>query len=79
MPTETIIQLLENGKWHNLSDIEQETQINRNKVEAITAFLANYNFVKLDEKRQKVKLDNPTTKFFKKIRQIENEENIQNF
>jgi len=75
VPTETILRLLENGKWHNLKDIEKETQLESFKVENITRFLASYNFVKLDEVEQKVKLDPPTNKFLKRIRQLENEEN----
>jgi len=74
MPTETILRLLENGKWHNLKDITEKTCLNSFKVENITKFLAKYNFVKLDEAEQKVKLDPPTNKFLKKIRQLENEE-----
>jgi DNA-binding IclR family transcriptional regulator len=75
MPTETILRLLENGKWHYLKDIENETHLNRCKVENVTKFLAKYNFVKLDEAEQKVKLDPPTNRFLKRIRQLENEEN----
>jgi len=73
MPAETILRLLENGKWHYLKDIEKKTHLNSGKVKNITNFLANYNFVKLDYMEQKVKLDLPTMKFLKKIRQIENE------
>ena len=79
MPTEAILQLLENGKWHNLKDIEQKTHLDSFKVENITEFLAIYNFIKLDKTKQKVKLDPPTNKFLKKIRQLENEEKNQNF
>jgi DNA-binding IclR family transcriptional regulator len=75
MPTETILRLLENGKWHNLKDIEKSTQLNSSKVENVTEFLAKYNFVKLDKAKQKVKLDPPTNRFFKRLRQLENEEN----
>jgi len=75
MPTETILRLLENGKWHYLKDIENETHLDRGKVENVTKFLAKYNFVKLDEAEQKVKLDPPTSRFLKRIRQLENEEN----
>jgi hypothetical protein len=74
MPTETILQLLENGKWHYLKDIPEETQLNSFAVEHVTKFLAKYNFIKLDEVEQKVKLDTPTTIFLKKIRQLETEE-----
>ena len=75
MPTETILRLLENGKWHYLKDIEEKTHLNHGKVENVTKFLANYNFVKLDEAEQKVKLDPPTNMFLKRLRQLENEEN----
>jgi DNA-binding IclR family transcriptional regulator len=75
MPTETILQLLENGKWHYLKDITEKTCLPSFKVESITKFLAKYNFVKLDEAEQKVKIDPPTNRFFKRIRQLENEKN----
>jgi hypothetical protein len=75
VPTETILRLLENGKWHNLKDIEKETQLDSIKVENVTKFLASYNFIELDETKQKVKLDPPTSRFLKRIRQLENEEN----
>jgi DNA-binding IclR family transcriptional regulator len=75
MPTETILQLLENGKWHYLKDITEKTCLPSFKVESITKFLAKYSFVKLDEAEQKVKIDPPTNRFFKRIRQLENEKN----
>jgi DNA-binding IclR family transcriptional regulator len=75
MSTETILRLLENGKWHYLKDIEKKTQLNSAKVETVTKFLAKYNFVKLDEAKQKVKIDPLTNRFLKRIRQLENEEN----
>ena len=75
MPTEIILRLLENGKWHYLKDITEKTRMNPYKVEAVTKFLAKYNFVKLDDAEKKVKLDPPTNLFFKKIRQLENEDN----
>lgn len=75
MPAETILLLLENGKWHYLKDIEKKTQLDCVKVEIVTKFLARYNFVKLDEAKQKVKIDPPTNRFLKRIRQLENEEN----
>ena len=75
MPTETILRLLENGRWHYLKDIEKSTRLNSSKVEIVTRFLAYYNFVKLDEAKQKVKLDPPMNRFLKRLRQLENEEN----
>lgn len=74
MPAETILRLLENGKWYRLKEIEKETHLDSVKVENVTKFLASYNFIELDETKQKVKLDPPTSRFLKRIRQLEDEE-----
>jgi hypothetical protein len=76
MPTETILQLLENGKWHNLKELEAKTQLNSCEMKSITNFLAEYNFVKLDETGHNIKVDMPTKRFLNKIQQLENEENL---
>jgi hypothetical protein len=75
MPTEAIIQLLENGKWHSIKDIPTETKLNPCKVEHVTRFLQQYNFIKINEAAQKIKLNPPMSKFLKKIRQLEAEPN----
>ena len=75
MPTDTILELLENGKWHHLKEIEKKTHLKRSKVETVTKFLASYNFVELDEAEQKVKIEAPTNRFLKRIRQLEKEDN----
>jgi DNA-binding IclR family transcriptional regulator len=74
MPTDTILRLLENGKWHYLKDIEEKTHLNSSKVENVTKFLAKYNFIEVDKAKHKVKLNPPTSRFFKRLRQLENEE-----
>lgn len=73
--TEIILELLENGEWHYLKDIEKKTHFDSCKVETVTKFLASYNFVELDEAEQRVKIDPPTNRFLKRIRQLEKEEN----
>ena len=69
-----ILKLLENGKWHDLKEIEKKTQLHDLDIMKITKFLAQYNFIKLDEGKQKVKLDPIMQNFLKKIQQIEGEE-----
>ena len=71
MPTEAILHVLENGKWHYIKEITEKTCLPSFKVENVTKFLAKYNFVKMDEAEQKVKLDSPTKMFLKKISQME--------
>ena len=73
---EDVLRLLENGKWHDLKEIEEKTQLNDLKVKSVTKFLAQYNFIKLDDKEQKVKLDPSMQIFLKKIRRLEGEEKL---
>ena len=71
-----ILRLLENGKWHDLKEIGEKTQLSDLKVKNVTKFLAQHNFVNLDEGTQKIKLDPSTRHFLKKIRQLEGEEKL---
>ncbi len=73
---EDILRLLENGKWHDLKEIGEKTQLNDLKVKSATKFLLQYEFVKLDEREQKIKLDPSMQNFLKKIRQLEGEEKL---
>ena len=75
MPTvEDILELLENGKWHDLKEIGEKIQLSDLEVESVTKFLAQHNFIKLDEEEQKAKLDLSTRHFLKRIRQLDGEE-----
>ena len=73
---EDILRLLKNGKWHDLKEIREKTQLNDLKVKSVTKFLSQYNFIKLNEGEQKIKLDPSMKKFLKKIRQLEGEETL---
>ena len=69
-----ILKLMENGKWHGLKEIGKKTQLQDLDIVSVAKFLAQYNFIRLDEERQKVKLDPSTRRFLKKIQQLEVEE-----
>ena len=75
MSTEPVLQLIENGEWHNMKDIAKLTNLNSNKVEHVTKFLVKYNFAKLDKTKQKIILNQTTTKFFKMLQEIEQTKN----
>lgn len=69
-----ILKLLENGKWHDLKEIGKKIQLPDLDVKSVAKFLEQYNFIKLDERKQKVKLDPSARHFLKKIQQLEVEE-----
>jgi len=69
-----ILKLLENGEWHDLKEIGKKAQLRDLDIVSVAKFLAQFNFIKLDEGGQKVKLDPSTRHFLEKIRQLEVEE-----
>ena len=73
---EDILELLENGEWHDLKEIERKTRLQDLDITSVTKFLAQYNFIKLDKEGKKAKLDSFTKDFLKKIRQLEGEEKL---
>ena len=68
-----ILELLENGKWHDLKEIGKKIQIQDLDIVSVAKFLAQYEFVRLDKKGEKAKLDSSMRDFLEKIRQLEAE------
>ena len=75
MPSiDELLELLEDGKWHELNEIIEKSRLRKFKAEIITNFLAEYAFIQLDKERQKARLTPPELDFLKKIQRIEEEE-----
>jgi DNA-binding IclR family transcriptional regulator len=68
-----ILSILRNGRWHDIKEICEKTHLNTLKVELLTNFLLEYNFVELDKKECKTRLTRPLFQFLKKIEETENE------
>ena len=71
-----ILELLENGEWHDLKEIERKAQLQDLDIASVTKFLAQYHFIRLDKEGKKAKLDSSTQDFLKKIRRLEGEEKL---
>ena len=71
-----ILKLLEDGKWHDMREIVYNSKSHELKVEIIMNFLYKFDFVELNDKRQKVKLTPPLHKFLRKIKLIEEKESL---
>lgn len=68
-----ILELLEDEKWHDLEEIAKKSGLHMFKIEIITNFLAEHDFITLDKGAQKIRLTPPTLKFLKRIKHIEKE------
>jgi len=71
-----IIDVLNNGKWHDLKEISEKMQLQKLKVELLTNFLAEYNFIELNKKEHKTRLTPPFLDFLRKVRDIEEKEGL---
>jgi len=71
LAVDEILELLKNGEWHGLREIADKTQLREFKVELITSFLAEYDFLEFNKKEKKIKLSPQLLLFLKKIEDIE--------
>ena len=71
MPTfDKILELLKDGKWHNLKEINREAGLEEDKLEEIIGFFAEYKFIQLDKKHRRAKLMSSVLEFLTKTQQI---------
>ena len=62
-----ILELLKDGRWHDVRDAVNKSGLHESKVEKILGFLAEYKFITLKEEQQKAKLTPTMLKFLKEI------------
>ena len=67
IPTTTkiaeILEMLNDGKWHMLEEIQQKTKVDDNQIQSVIEFLKVYNFIVTGEAKKKIKLDKIVQKF----------------
>ena len=69
-----ILWLLKDGEWYHLKDIAEKIAVSQVKVEIAVSFLGEYNFVQLNKKGKRVRLQPAIIKFIDKIQRVEREE-----
>ena len=58
-----ILEVLGDGKWHVLEELQQKIEVDRETIQQITNFLREYDFIVLDEEKKKTKLNRTAQKF----------------
>jgi DNA-binding IclR family transcriptional regulator len=59
---EGILELLDDGRFHALDELQEETQLNENKTRAIVAFLTEYGFAETNKRNDKVRISKAAKK-----------------
>ena len=74
MPTiDELLVLLQDNKWHNLTELTQHVALSSDKLEKVVNFLTEYGFVQLDKNPQKVKIEPKLLTLLTEIRRLEQE------
>jgi DNA-binding IclR family transcriptional regulator len=68
-----IFYTLKNGKWHDFMEISEKTRLSAVKLKLLTNFLAEYEFVELDARKQRHRLMPSVLVFLKKIQEANEE------
>jgi len=58
-----LLEILRDGKWHEIDQLECSMNLNDIELHEIMGFLGKYDFAKVDETKRRVKINND----FKKI------------
>jgi len=51
------LEMLGDGKWHGIEELQLRPRLNEQKMQEITTFLNKYDFVKIDKEHGKVKIN----------------------
>jgi len=68
-----ILELLNDGKWHSLSEVVEKSRLSEFKAETVMGFLAEYHFIQLDRERKKARLTPPALSFLEEIQRVDKE------
>jgi predicted transcriptional regulator len=58
-----VLEILDDGRWHLISEVQTGTNLNASQSKEIIEFLNAYEFVAVDEKKNRVKLKEAVRKF----------------
>jgi len=71
-----ILELLEDGKWHDVRETVKKSKLHESKVEVILSFLAEYKFITLNKEQQKAKLTTSMLKFLKETQRFKKKKTL---
>ena len=69
-----LLELLEDDKWHDLSQVAEKMGLHEFRVELLVNFLAEYEFISLDKEGRRIRLAASVLRFLKRVKPIEIQE-----
>lgn len=62
-----ILDILSDGKWHVMKELQQQMDMDESEVQKIAAFLNKYDFATVDDANKKVKISKDFHEFLERI------------
>ena len=62
---EMILEILKDGKWHSIKEIEEKTKLHEFKLQMVIDFLTNFNFVEIKKDCREIKATREFLKIMK--------------
>ncbi len=62
-----VLELLSDGHWHLLDEVQQKTELDKNQTRQVLVFLKKYGFINVDERKERIKLDETFLKFLMQV------------
>ncbi|RLG59570.1 hypothetical protein DRN86_04035 [Candidatus Geothermarchaeota archaeon] len=61
------LDLLRNGKWHDLEEVARKTGLAAQKIRLIINFFSKYHFIEFDERLKRIRASQSFLRFLKQI------------
>ena len=58
-----VLEMLSDGKWHTLEQVRRRMRLDGNQMRQIAEFLEKYEFVKMDEARKRMMIEEAVREF----------------
>lgn len=58
-----ILDVLSDGKWHTVEEIQNRVKVHGNHIQRVVEFLKTYELIVIDDLEKKIKLSKMTQKF----------------
>ena len=58
-----VLEMLSDGEWHTLQRIRRKMKLNKDQIQQIALFLEEYEFVTIDETKNKIRIEEAVRKF----------------
>lgn len=65
-----LLYMLKDGEWHTTAEMMDEIKIEEYKVKLLLSFLQEFQFIRVDKKKSRIRLNPSMKEFLEKLKNI---------